>query len=71
MVIAPCKLENNTLQLHILLDEASIEIFAQHGKTVLTNIFFPSQPYSKISLFSEEGTVKATGIKIWELDKAM
>jgi fructan beta-fructosidase len=68
---APCKLDNNTLQLRIILDEASIEIFAQQGKTVLTNIFFSSQPYSKLSLFSEKGTVKATGIKIWELAKTM
>lgn len=71
IVTAPCKLDNNTLQLHILLDEASIEIFAQQGKTVLTNIFFPSQPYSKLSLFSEAGTVQATEIKLWELEKAM
>lgn len=71
IVIAPCNLKNHTLQLHILLDQASIEIFAQQGKTVLTNIFFPSQPYSKLSLFSDKGTVQATEIKIWELDKAM
>ncbi len=71
IVTAPCKLDNNTLQLHILLDETSIEIFAQQGKVVVTNIFFPSQPYSKLSLFSGKGTVKATGIKIWELAKAM
>ena len=71
IIKAPCELYNQTLELHILIDEASIEIFAQQGKTVMTNIFFPTKPYNKISLFSENGTIEIPNLKIWQLNKSM
>lgn len=70
-ITAPCPLDNNTLKLHILLDEASAEIFAQQGKTVLTNIFFPTRPYDKLSFFSKGGTVQAADIRIDKLASSM
>ncbi len=42
----------------LVVDRASIELFADNGLTVMTEIYFPSQPWSKISLISEGMVVK-------------
>jgi sucrose-6-phosphate hydrolase SacC (GH32 family) len=64
---APCVLKNHQLRLHILLDAASVEVFAQNGTTVLTDIFFPTQPYNQFSLFSDKGTVEVDNMTLWKL----
>jgi fructan beta-fructosidase len=64
---APCMLENNQLKIHVLIDAASIEVFAQNGKAVLTNIFFPTEPYKALSLFSESETINISNFNIWKL----
>lgn len=64
---APCLLQNHQLTLHILIDAASIEVFAQQGKTVLTDIFFPTKPYNQVVLFSENGTVSVEEFRVWQL----
>jgi sucrose-6-phosphate hydrolase SacC (GH32 family) len=58
---APCPAPEGKLELHIFLDVASIEVFAQDGKTVMTDIFFPGLPFSQFRLFSRGGTVQLTG----------
>jgi len=64
---APCILKNNQLKIHILIDAASIEVFAQNGKTVLTDIFFPTKPYKALSLFSESETINISNFNVWKL----
>ncbi|MGC9152027.1 MAG: glycoside hydrolase family 32 protein [Microbacter sp.] len=64
---APCLLENHQLKLHILIDAASIEVFAQNGTSVLTDIFFPTKPYNQLSLFSDKGTVEVDNMTLWKL----
>ncbi len=48
---APRSLTQDTLQLHIFIDWASAELFADGGATVLTDIFFPTTPFTQASLF--------------------
>ena len=38
--------------LTLLIDNASVELFADGGLSVMTEIFFPSEPYSKIMIRS-------------------
>jgi len=64
---APCELENGKIELHLWVDETSIELFGQRGKAVMTNLFFPTKPYTKLSLFSEDGKVEVKGCKVWKL----
>ena len=37
----------------LIVDQASIELFADDGLTVMTEIFFPSTPYTSIIIQSE------------------
>lgn len=64
---AACPVENGKVELSVIIDEASVEVFAQQGKVVMTNIVFPTQPYSKLLLFSEKGKTKVSECKIWKL----
>ncbi|MGV3641101.1 MAG: glycoside hydrolase family 32 protein [Adhaeribacter sp.] len=47
---APLTLENGRLQLHVFLDVASVEVFANNGLGVMTDIFFPSEPFTRVQL---------------------
>lgn len=51
---------SKTIQLHIFIDRASIEIFADGGETVLTAIFFPNEDFNAIE-FSKN--VKLLSVK--------
>jgi fructan beta-fructosidase len=41
--------------LRILLDVASIEVFAEDGLLNFTEIFFPSEPYDTLTFWADEG----------------
>ncbi|WP_251033707.1 glycoside hydrolase family 32 protein [Bacillus sp. ISL-75] len=58
------KLEN----LQIIIDTSSIEVFANDGKVAFTSLIFPNQPYEKIVLFSNEGNIRVSSLKLTELD---
>ena len=51
---APCLLNETNLDITMIIDDASVELFADRGLTVMTEIFFPTAPYNKIILDSKE-----------------
>ncbi|HTR31577.1 MAG TPA: glycoside hydrolase family 32 protein [Puia sp.] len=46
-----------TIDLTLFIDESSIELFADHGLTVMTALVFPSHPYTRMLLRSADGAV--------------
>jgi levanase/fructan beta-fructosidase len=44
-------------QLRIFVDHSSIEAFDADGKMAMTNLVFPSEPYSKISVKGGKATI--------------
>lgn len=67
---APRLAADGPMELTLLLDESSAELFADGGLTVMTEIFFPSQPYDRIHVKGGEGMqfkkIEYTGLKsIW------
>ena len=68
--VAPRLSDQQKMNCSILIDESSVELFADDGLTVMTAIFFPTKPYSEIDLQSKPGVlfkkVEYTGFKsIW------
>lgn len=61
---APRMASGNTLKVHLLIDVASVEVFADDGQTVMTSIFFPDTNYNQLKLYAKEGTVQLTSGKI-------
>ncbi len=68
---APRLVDNNIIELQVLVDVASIEFFADEGRTVLTDIFFPTEPFNKIELFTEGGSAKIIKGKSYTLSPSI
>ena len=49
------------------MDVASVELFADNGEIVITDIFFPDDVYNKINLFANEGSINLKSGKITNL----
>ncbi len=59
--IAPRISKGKHTDVTLLIDAASVELFADNGLTVMTDIFFSNKPMNKVSIQS------TTGIKLYEL----
>ena len=54
---APRFIKNNGMDLSLIIDVSSVELFADNGLTVMTEIFFPNKPYDKINLTAKDKLV--------------
>ncbi|MCX6216863.1 glycoside hydrolase family 32 protein [Spirosoma sp.] len=52
---APRLSTDGKMSLSLLVDVASVELFADNGLTVMTDIFFPDKPMNKLSIKSTTG----------------
>jgi fructan beta-fructosidase len=72
---APVEIANNKFTIRFLLDASSLEVFAQDGRTALTDLIFPATGKRSISLSSEGGKAlsmpKVDRITIHELKSAV
>jgi fructan beta-fructosidase len=51
---APRLTSNPTMNISLILDESSAELFADNGLTVMTEIFFPGKPYNQIHIETKD-----------------
>jgi len=65
--VAPRFSKDKTLRMRLFFDVASAELFADGGATVMTEIFFPAEDFSQLSLFADGGTVELSGGKVHQL----
>lgn len=54
---APRFSSTGNADVSLVLDVSSVELFADSGLTVMTEIFFPSEPYNKITLQTPGGSL--------------
>ena len=64
---APRLAADTKFPIKLLIDVASVELFADGGKTVMTDIFFPDEKFTKIRLLSNKGEIKLTAGNVTEL----
>jgi fructan beta-fructosidase len=73
--VAPLQIPNGVLKIRFLLDTSSLEVFAQEGETVLTDLIFPRTGQRSIGLSSEGGDALSLpnvgGITIFKLRSAV
>jgi len=67
---APVRVDGDRLQLRLLLDAASMELFAQDGETVMTEIFFPTGTARTLALSATGAGPRVEGIRIHALNAA-
>jgi sucrose-6-phosphate hydrolase SacC (GH32 family) len=59
---------DNKIKLEILLDRASIEIFANDGKKVISNCFTPTEKATDVVLFTNGGELGIDKIDVYEMN---
>jgi fructan beta-fructosidase len=64
---APRLSKNKTLKMRIYVDVSSIELIADDGETVITDIFFPTEDFDKMALFGDNGVANLTSGQLWRL----
>ena len=63
---APIKNPSNMLKIEVLLDKTSIEVFYNDGETIMTEIFFPNEPFEAFSINTTDAALILENIKIEE-----
>ncbi|NJO01258.1 MAG: hypothetical protein HC880_05790 [Bacteroidia bacterium] len=64
---APSVSASPVIRFHLILDVASMELFADDGQTVMTEIFFPNENFTQFQLFAEAGKIQLTSGKVYFL----
>lgn len=67
VTVAPTFEKNGKVQLRIFVDRSSIELFANDGKASMTNLVFPNEPYSTLSVAANGGEAKVTDLKVYNI----
>jgi fructan beta-fructosidase len=62
--------EGKTVQLHIFVDRCSVEVFANNGEKVISDLIFPSPASNGVQLYSQEDEMKIVSLEIWNLGSA-
>lgn len=65
---APMPLDSQRIQLHILVDHSSIEIFAQKGQIAMTNLIFPDSSSNGMEIFTTGGDAQVLAMDVWQLE---
>lgn len=65
--VAPLPIGRGPLLLHIFVDRSSVEVFAQGGEAVLTNLVFPKADSTGLSLSTSGGVLQSVDLKMWKL----
>lgn len=65
--VAPRPKTDRTLRLHLFFDVASCELFADGGEVAMTDIFFPTEDFSKIQLIAPNGDMKIKSGMVYRL----
>ena len=66
IAIAPRLIEGAGMDMSLLIDKTSVELFADGGRTVMTALFFPTHPYTNCSLQTKEG-IRLKSINLFSL----
>lgn len=63
----PWKLNKEVVDIRLLYDVSSIELFADNGNVVMTELFFPSSPYNYAGIYSKGGILELNEIIVYKL----
>ena len=65
--LSPFVLNGSSVDMHLVIDLASVELIAMDGKVVMTEIFFPTEDFSEIRLYSKNGNVQLDSGSVYKL----
>ncbi|HEX6035407.1 MAG TPA: GH32 C-terminal domain-containing protein, partial [Anaerolineales bacterium] len=56
------------IDLQVFVDSCSVEVFANDGRTVISDLIFPNTQSMGIKLFAQDGDVALDRLDIWRLE---
>jgi len=59
--------EDGVIKFRVLIDKSSLELFVDDGKVLMTEIFFPDEPFNSLSFYSNGGSIELRGGRISSL----
>lgn len=65
--VVPYIVTTPEIEWRFIIDVSSVEFFTAGGRIVITNVFYPSDPFDIIELFTENGKIDYTQGTITEL----
>ena len=65
VTVAPTFTGGKEMGLRLFIDRSSIEVFEEDGKFAMTNLVFPTKPYTSLSINADDATI--TNLKIYSL----
>jgi len=67
VTVAPTHETDGHVSLRIFVDRSSIEAFGNDGKFVMTNLVFPTHPYTTLSIDACSGKARIENLKIYSI----
>lgn len=67
VTVSPTFEKNGKVQLRLFIDRSSIELFGNNGQFTQTNLVFPTEPYSTLSV-SSDGKAKVSNLQIYSIN---
>ena len=64
--LAPLAARDGKIVLHLLIDESSVEVFADDGRVVMTEQFFADPPIDSLAVFADDGVVLVESVDLGE-----
>lgn len=63
---APRFSNKETIKMRLFIDASSVELFADDGATVMSELFFASKPFSEVKLFANRGEINLKSGQVFE-----
>ena len=67
VTVAPTFSSKGKVKLRLFIDRSSMELFEQEGRFAMTNLVFPTSPYTTLSLESAGGKAKVTNLQVYSI----
>ena len=67
VTVAPTFSSKGKVKLRLFIDRSSMELFEQDGRFAMTNLVFPTSPYTTLSLESAGGKAKVTNLQVYSI----
>jgi len=64
VTVAPTHEADGKISLRIFIDRSSMEVFGNNGQFVMTNLVFPTVPYTTLSISADGGNAKIESLEI-------
>jgi fructan beta-fructosidase len=64
---APVQAGGTLISMHLIFDHSSVELIADDGLTCLTDLYFPSQPFTQLELLVEGDPIDLQRLELYSL----